>query len=375
MAIYWSFFVLSILCLLIESLTTRSEMLTSSVKKTKVFAKKELMIAMLVVLPIIFFVSFRDEVMDTYAYVEMYDSLPTGWDRFSYIANNSAFGYGFTLLATICKTYLSSSHYFWFFLLALINLYCIIKVCVQYSPNLAFSLYLFVAGTTFTWCLNGTRQFLVVTLLFLLSKFLLNDCLKNKILYIFFIIICSNIHVSCIFLIPIVLFISSKHVYGKGMLLIVLGTVIGTMFSDSVFAVAGQLMDKDYSESLQNGKGSSILRLLFVFLPSIITIFKYNTVKRIAPPAIILGINMSLVGACFMFAATFTNGILIGRMPAYFTIYNLYVIPWLLYNCFGSLRTIAINVFVLVYGIWFYFQMCIAWHGLPYVSKFLNLYL
>lgn len=371
MSIYWLIFLLSVVVLIIETNQLHPAFISPSVIKDKAFKRTEIRISLILTIPLLFFLGFRDYVLDTYAYIDMFDNLPVGFD--SSIVRPTRYGYTFPLIARLCKTYISETHYFWFFLLAAINIYCVVKICEKYSPNLALSLYLFIAGTTFTWCLNGTRQFLAVTILFFLSKLLVDGGFKKKLIYIVCVVLCSDIHTSAIFLIPIILLVSSKKLYSWGMIIVVIGTVICTMFSDFILDEAVEIMDKDYAEALQTGTGTNIIRFFFVAIPTVIGLIKYKTIKRIAPPSIILGLNLSLAGACFMFAACLTNGILIGRMPAYFTIYNLFVIPWLVYNCFNTGRKLVYFGFIVLYFFWFYYQMVIAWQGLPYMSYILNI--
>lgn len=366
MPVYWTLFFISLIMYYIEEITLSPNGSISNL--TPQFYKKERTIALITLIPLLFFLAFRDFVQDTYAYVAMFKVLP----NISEIADSpiyKSYGPVFSYYAAIFKYYIVDNHYWWFALLASINIWCIYKVCVKYSPNIALSIFFFIAGTTFTWCLNGTRQFLAVTLLFYFSKYLLKD---KKYWYIVIVFLCSFIHRSAIFLIPLAFVVSSEKLYGKGMLLVVLATLVGVSFSDAILGSAMEIIGKQYV--VEEGQGSTVLRLLFTCVPVALSIINIKTVKRLAPKAIILGLNMSLIGSCFMFVATFTSGILIGRMPAYFNIYNLYVLPWLLYNCFPNTNKLVINVFIIVYTIWFYFQMCVAWRGLPYVSEALNLY-
>ena len=373
MPIYWGLLILSLLGMWIESSQVKINPLTYGSIKSKACAKTELHIALLTLLPLLIILSFRDNVLDTYGYIIQFNEIPWSWDHINFEGYNNN-GIAFLYLATAIKILFQCDHYLWFFILALINLYCITKVCVKYSPNLSFSIFLFIAGTSFTWCLNGTRQFLAITVLFYFSNLLLSDKLKDKLIYIAIIIGLGYVHSSALFLIPIAAVISSKRLFGPRMILIVIATLIGTYFSDSVFGSAMEIMGKEYSTLNDEGRGSTVLRLLFTLVPIVIVLFNYNNVRRIAPPPIILGINMCLVGGCFMFVSTFTNGILIGRMPGYFNIYALYVIPWLTYNCFGKNRGLVSIIFIVVYIVWFYFQMVVAWHNLPYGSDFLNLH-
>lgn len=324
-------------------------------------------------LPLLFFLSFRDVVLDTYAYVDMYYITPGKWDELTeFTKNPSLQGVAFFYLIGIFKIIFHSTHYWWFFFIAAICLWCIYKTCILKSPSMALTVFLFIAGTTFTWLLNGMRQFLVVCLLFYASKLLLKE---KKIWYVVTVFLLSYIHLSAIFLIPIVFFISKKKILGKGMIFIVLATLICTYYSDFTLGKANELMNGEYGDYLtKENAGASIMRLLVTCVTPAIALMNIKKIRAIdTPPYIYLAINMSIIGACFMFAASFTNGILIGRMPAYFTIYDLYLLPWLIYNCMGRIRPIVLSSCVVLYIVYFYVQMCIAWHGLPYVSYALGL--
>lgn len=372
MPIYWGLLILSIIGMWIESSEVKINPLKNDAIKSGYCIKKEVKIALLTLIPLLVILTFRDVVLDTYAYVVQFNEMPNTWDKINFDgANNN--GIAFLYLASLVKTIFQCNHYFWFFILASINLYCITKICSKYSPNLSFSIFLFISGTTFTWCLNGIRQFLVVTILFYFSNLLISGTLKKKLIYIALIVGLGYFHSSALFIIPIVAVVSSKQLFGYRMILIVIATLIGTYFSDSFFESAAEVMGRQYSTLNDEGRGSSFLRLLFTIVPVAIVLFDYNNVRKNAPPSIILGINMCLVGACFMFVSTFTNGILVGRMPGYFNIYALYVIPWLIYNCFRNNRGLVIIIFIVVYIVWFYFQMVVAWHNLPYGSKFFGI--
>ena len=54
--------------------------------------------------------------------------------------------------------------------------------------------------------------------------------------------------------------ISSKRLFGPRMILIVIATLIGTYFSDSVFGSAMEIMGKEYSTLNDEGRGSTALR-------------------------------------------------------------------------------------------------------------------
>lgn len=320
----------------------------------------------------IFFIGFRDRVLDTGTYIETFNSIPMS---FKEVIANLAFvnnGKGFYLIAGIFKLCISNNHYAWLFFLAIVSCFFLFKTLYKYSIDLPLSIYLFIASTTFTWLLNGSRQFIVVCILFGFADWIIKG---KKIEYIILAILLSTIHSSAIFIAIIVVFISAEEILGKKMICFVVMTVVGTYYSENVFTFFAEVSETfDYSNSMSLDGGSNILRFFVAVIPLLIVLFNYKNVKQTAPPHIKLAINMSLVGNCFYLASTFTNGILVGRMPIYFTVYNLVLLPWVIRNCFTrESRKIVWSLCVVCYLIYFYYQMCIAWGGLMYVSNVLNI--
>lgn len=321
---------------------------------------------------IVFFAGFRDKVLDTGTYIATFDALPSEFEGlFSYL--NSIDGdQGFYFLAGLFKMFISNEHYAWLFFLAAISCICIFRTLYKYSVDFPLAAYLFIATTTFSWLMNGTRQFLVASILFGFVDWLIEG---KKFRYAFLALLLATIHSSAVFVAFIVLFISSEEIFGKKMLFFMILTIIGTYYSESLFSFLGTISESmNYEETMTLAGGSNIIRLLEALIPVLIVLVNYKNVKNIAPRFIKVAINMSLVGACFYFASTFTNGILVGRMPIYFTIYNLYLLPWAIRNCFTKeSRKIVWILCVVCYLAYFYYQMCIAWGGLMYVSDILNL--
>lgn len=370
MAIYWTIFTISLIMLIVENIFVSSE---ERIKLNKSYIVKERWISLATLLPLIFFLSYRDEVLDTYAYINSYYRVPENWSELQkFVKNPFIKGIGFIYIEGIFKIFFHTTHYWWFFFLSTISIFCVYKTCIKRTPSMALSIYLFIAGAYFTWLLNGARQFLVISILFYASQLIIDN---RKAWYLILIIILSYVHNSVIFLFPIIFFISPKILFGKRMVIVVIITLIGTYFSDSFLDSANEFMGGEYEEILEEeDTGSSIMRLFITCVTPLIALVNIKKINEVNTPSyIILGINMSIVGACFMFASTFTNGILIGRMAAYFTIYDLYLLPWLIYNCFSNTKQLIYPACIILYAILFYVQMCIAWKGLPYVSYALGI--
>lgn len=321
---------------------------------------------------IIFFVGFRDKVLDTGAYIASFNVLPNSvedlWAYLKQIESDK----GFYFLAGIFKLFISENHYAWLFFLASISCLGMFRTLYKYSVDFPLTAYLFITTTTFTWLMNGCRQFLVVCILFGFVDWLIEG---KKFRYILLTLLLTTIHSSAVFVAVNIFFVSTKQIFGKKMLFFILLTVIGTYYSENIFIFLNESTNTvNYAETMGMDGGSNIIRLFEAMVPLMIVALNYKNVERIAPESIKLAINMSLIGSCFYFASTFTNGILVGRMPIYFTVYNLYLLPWVIRNCFtDKSRKIVWMLCVVCYLAYFYYQMCVAWGGLMYVSDILNI--
>lgn len=368
MPVYWSMLIVTVI---IGVLCYSTPMKKMAVGNNSVYRVKTGFVVVLISY-IVFFVGFRDKVLDTSTYIMGFQNLPLDLEGLSeYVADLSS-GKGFYYIEGLFKIFISQEYYVWHLFLALISCACLFKTLYKYSVDFPLSAYLFIADTTFTWLLNGSRQFLAVCILFGAVDWLLEG---KKWHFILLALVLTTIHSSVIFLVIIVFFVDSKKILPKTMWIFVALTIIGTQYSEYIFEFLSETSDAlDYSAVLNQAGGSNIIRLFVAAIPMLILCFNYRHVKAIAPPSIRLAINMNMVGICFYFASTFTNGILIGRMPIYFTIYSLYLLPWEISNCFTEKSKKIVWILCAgCYLVYFYYQMCIAWGGLMYVSDILNI--
>ena len=138
---------------------------------------------------IVFFLGFRDVVLDTGAYIDSFNILPDNFQNLLLYLKGIDSGKGFYLFAGLFKILISSNHYVWLFFLASISTTSYLELLYKYSVDFPLTAYLFIATCTFTWLLNGCRQFLVVSIFFgfidwlirgekdtvYISRFTLND--------------------------------------------------------------------------------------------------------------------------------------------------------------------------------------------------------
>ena len=129
-------------------------------------------------------------------------------------------------------------------------------------------------------------------------------------------------------------------------------------------------------EILKNSDdGANIIRVLVESVPIIIAFIYRNKIKDKLTPIIKLSINMSLIASgLYIISNIARSGVLLGRLPIYFSMYNLILLPWLIKNIFNKEeKRLVYYLMVILYLVFFYYQMVVTWNGFGYASKILGL--
>ena len=123
--------------------------------------------------------------------------------------------------------------------------------------------------------------------------------------------------------------------------------------------------DTVYSSEIEifiNDDGTNILRVLFYSIPAFMSLLFKRYVDAADDPLINVCVNLSVVAAGFYVFSFYTSGILIGRIPIYFSLANYILIPWLITEVFNRESAYIVTTgFVGVYSLFFYIQ-CTMWH-------------
>ena len=325
---------------------------------------------------VIFFAGLRSGIADTAAYIKMYDACQIG---FSGIFNTlkESDQPGFVLFSIFIKTYISTNYSVWLFIIASISGLSMMYGIYRYSKNFGMSTFLFMASCNFTWMFNGIRQYLVVSILFACT-FLIEK--RKFIRYCILVLILSTIHKTAIVMLP-VYFLAIEKPWHKTTLMIIVGILFCMLFADRFLNIFTEVMESSsYAEGYQQisktDDGVNIITIFISLVPVIISfLFRKRLEKEPDNEIMDISTNMSILAVCMYIISKITrSGILVGRMGVYFTTYNLILLPWLLDKCFDieERRLIKFIMIVCYIGL-FYYQLNIAWNGLEYVSKILNL--
>lgn len=320
--------------------------------------------AILVFLPFIFVSANRGFAFgDTHAYRGMFLSWPdsigeinlTGEERYP----------GFIYFTVFIKQFIANDYRVWFFIIAAIQCICLASTYRRYTAEIVLCAYFFLMSDFQGWMNNGMRQFLVATIMFALTPLILDKKVGKCIIFIAVALLLYYTHVSVIIALPVYFVALGKPMNKRTMLLIgaiVLAILFVGQFTD---LMSDALSETNYKASTQEmtstDNGTNIVRVLFFSIPAALAIIFKKKIPSDAPAVINFSINMSLVGSAFYFLSAFTNGVSIGRLPIYFTLYNYILIPWEIKHFFKKEdHQFVFVVLIIVYFIFFTFQM-ITW--------------
>ena len=325
---------------------------------------------------IIFFAGLRSGVADTWTYIDMFKEYPLWPDAYKFITDPSAREPGFRIFTVLIKTYISQDYQPWLFIIASISGICIMYPLYKYSCNYGMSVFLFMVSCQFTWLLNGMRQFLVAAILFACTPLILN---KKPIPYIIIVLILSTFHKSALIMIP-AYFIVDSEPWSKRTMLFIACIILAMVFTSQFTGLLDTVVENtDYASSMSEFKdtddGTKPIRILVESIPIIIAFLYKDRIKEKLTPIIKISINMSLIAiGVYIISKIARSGIMLGRLPIYFSLYNLILLPWLINNTFEKNERRIINFFMIIcYLGFFYYQMQITWNSFGYVSSILKI--
>lgn len=316
-------------------------------------------------------IGLRSGVGDTRAYIQIFNELP---NQISIpVIQSFDKDIGFYVLSVLFKQFISANYQWWLFTISWISGFLVTKTIYKYSDNFFYSLYLFIVMLCFVWMLNGMRQFVAVSIIFgNINLFLEKKWVKSIILVLF----ATTIHITALFILPIYFLVDFKCFGWKFYIFIFIVFIIGInidYIANTFSIVLEDSAYQGYLDAAATSEGSNILRVAVGIAPCIIAYLGRNQVQ--GNKLINLCINMSIVSAIFYFISSFSGGILIGRIPIYYDMFNLILIPWLIKNVFVESNHIFMYIFIgICYFIFFYFKAYLGM-GLGYESQILSVYL
>lgn len=339
------------------------------------FSQINIAFAILIFVLPVFFIGLRTNYIDTKAYINGFLVLDTDWNS---IVDNirESKSSGFLMYEWVIKRFISTNPSVFLMITAVIQAVALIKLYYKYSPDYSYSVLLFFLSCSFVNMMNGIRQFLAVSLIIFFSNYIFN---KNYVKFAIVVIVAITIHFSAIVWIPVFFLVQGKP-WNKKTVVFAVGIVLAVVFVDRFTNILSMMIEDTsyagYTEQFSSDGGSNIAHTAIAFVPVFIAWIGRKPLEQKADKCIKIMVNISLVGALMSLLANFTSGILMGRLPIYFTVYNFALLPWLFDNVFERRSAKLMRVLCLcgyiAYAIYYMYN---AWGaaGMPYISDVLGI--
>ena len=320
-------------------------------------------------LPIIIMTANRSiYLFDTGSYYDRFNHMPVGLGEIGDYLEKYTKDKGFSIFSIIIKTYITSDAKLYFFIIALIQGLCLVGVYRKYSSQYVLSISLFILSTEYiAWMYNGLRQFLAACIIFAATSLLLKKKYTKYVPIILLIVFASYFHQSALIVIPFVFLIQGKA-WNKKTLLFILLTLLAILFvGEFTNLLDSALSDTQYSNVVtdysSNGLGGTHpLRVLLYSIPTIIAFLGRKKIQTTKDTIINLCVNASLISTGLYVISMFTSGMFLGRLPIYMSLYNYILLPWEIDHIIPEkYRNIAYIILILIYCVFYYFQMSITW--------------
>ena len=326
---------------------------------------------------LVFFIGLRSAGADTAAYLRSYSQYPTGFGTaLRILLDFRTEETLFVAFGIIMKTLFGNNYTPYLFSIAAISGFAVAKCLYKYSEGFFTSMMLFILWGTWTWMFNGVRQFLAVAVIFGGLRFIEED---EPIKFIVTVLIASRIHTSALMMIPVYFLIRGEPWRAKTVVTILLA-VFAVIFSNGFLGVLGSIAGgTDYGNILTNSyflsdDGSNPIRTVLYAIPMVLAFIVRDTIEREAPDVIKICVNMSIVCVCISAIANVTSGIYIGRLPIYFSVYNMILLPWIFCHTDIRERHGWIPGIMLLYILEYVYEYYVR-GGVYYASNALNLYI
>lgn len=321
---------------------------------------------------IVFMIGLRSGVGDTYAYINMFEDMPSNVIEFS--EEQYPKDKGFFIASILFKQFISTDYHVWLFFISVICGFSVARAVYKHSNNYFYSLFLFIVMAQFVWMINGIRQFIVVTILFCNLDLIVD---KKPIRFFILVGLLSTIHITALVMIPVYFYAQIKPFSMEQLVAIMIVLAVGLSIDKIANAFSYTLEDtayEGYLEAAATSTGSNILRSVVAICPFILAWFGRKQIISTNSKLVNVCVNMSLASGILYFISSFSGGILIGRLPIYFDLYNIILLPWLIKNIFDLKdRRVVYFLISICFILFFYYKVKVGME-MVYQSDILNLF-
>lgn len=297
----------------------------------------------------------RSGIGDTYMYEHLYSLITPEYDA------NGGYEAGFVFLLKVLKR-ISAEPVFMLMITSIIINVCNVISMYIFTNNGYFEIatFLYVASGYFTVTMNGLRQSLAASIIFLATVFIIK---KKFIPYLLTILLMITIHNSAFVMIPMYFIVNEKAWHKKANILYGM-MLLGLLFYDPLMRILERTRYGGYSDF--NEGGASPIRIIVFLVPVILSYLKRDLISKKWKEGDIF-VNMTIVCGIIMLFSAFNW--IFARFTVYFQPYNFIVFSFILKNCFaGKEKRLIYFGLIVCYSMFFYYEQSIAL-GINYRSK------
>ena len=305
------------------------------------------------------FAGLRTVMNDTGLYIVNFSNIPSALGEIKNIDWAIGANPLFKVWQILIKALISADSHVFIFLSALFTVSLSLAFLRKYSQNFTFSVFVFLGLCVYAFMLAAIKQ----TMATAIAVWAIPKAWEKKwISAIVLVLIAVFIH-PYVFIIAVAFFLGD-NVWDKRTVCILLSTVCGVFFIETVADIASAvtevLGDNYSSEGIIGDHGVNIFRLLvYAVVPVLSLIFK-NNLRDCQSKIINVSVNCSIIAFCLMLIAFFANPIVFGRLAGYFDIFICIALPYVLWYGISDSKSrkaiifIAIPCFCLFY--WKYYS-------------------
>lgn len=320
--------------------------------------------AVAIAIPLIYFAGTRaDGFGDTSAYRSNFLGLPSSLSGLSGYFTDKSKDKGFTVVSTLIKSMIGNRDVLYLTIIAALCIGCLVYTYRKYSCNFIVSMFLFIASADYIqWTYNGIRQFIPAAILFCCMGLLLK---KKYLPLVIIILLLSSIHASAIIMLPMI-FIVQGEAFNKKTILFIVAILIAVGFIDQFTDIITNIMENtQYSgevDQFLSAEGTSIPRVLVYSIPAIFSFFFLRRIRQANNEIVNLCSNMAIATFGLYLLSAFSNGLFLGRLPIYMSLYNYILLPWEIENIFTKQSVKIIYILMIAaYMVYYTYQTKYVW--------------
>lgn len=315
--------------------------------------------------PFVLWAGYRAHIGDTEAYRLGFRNAPSSLSEIGAYLENVNKDKGFSIFIVLFKSLFGNNDILYFSVIALFQMFSIVYIYRKYSENFLLSFFLFVVSTDYiSWVMNGMRQFIVVCAIMLCSSMIIKR--KYGILTII-ILLLSTIHGSAIMMIPVIFVVQGESLNWRTIVAVFVIT-LAVFYTGQFTSILENILDNTQYDSITSNSiwigddGTNVIRVLVYSVPAILAVIGKDYINEAKNTFMDLCVNMSLISAALYVLSSVTSGVYIGRLPIYCSLYGYIVMPWLIDTMFNERSAhIVKNLMIVLYLIFFYYQMHFTW--------------